>query len=220
MLLRGIAAGLAARVSLALRPASIPGNSGQATRQDGIKRRTSYAIGIIFLAATLAAFLCSGAAWGGEQPTSVQERTRSMGEQIVGTWRLGSIYEEDAGGEDIDQFGVAPTGLFMADRHGNFSFQIVSIAGRRYAAKGQSPIGMGGAGIIEAMTYFGTYAVNEQHHKLTLHVEYCLFRSCDSTDRTAELKILGDTMELISTVDTSLTGASYSRTFWKRGCCK
>jgi hypothetical protein len=143
-----------------------------------------------------------------------------MGEQIVGTWRLDSIYEEDAGGEDIDQFGPAPTGLFMADRHGNFSFQIVSVDGRRYAAKGQSTVRMDGAGMIEAMTYFGTYAVNERHHKLTLHVEYCMFRSCDNTDRTAELKIVDDTLELISTVDTSLTGASYSRTVWKRGCCK
>jgi hypothetical protein len=225
VLLRGIAAG-AARVSRAPPSAlptvvndnAIPGNSGQATRQDVIKSRTSPAIGIIFLAATLAALSRSGAARG-EQPY-LQERTRSIGEQIVGTWQLDSIYEEDAGGEEIDQFGVAPTGLFMADRNGNFSFQIVSIDGRRYAAKGQLLVGMGSAGIIEAMTYFGTYAVNERHHKLTLHVEYCLFRSCDNTNRTAELKIVGDTMEFISTVDTSPTGASYSHTVWKRSCCK
>ena len=95
MLLRGIAAGFAG-VSRALPSAlptvvhynAIPGNSGHATCQDGIKSRTSSAIGIIFLAATLAALPRSGAAWGGEQATSVQEHTRSMGEQIVGTWRL------------------------------------------------------------------------------------------------------------------------------------
>ena len=136
-------------------------------------------------------------------------------------WNMVARFDLRGGlGEDIDRFGVAPTGLFMADRNGNFSFQIMSIDGRRYAAKGLSPAGMGAAGIAEAMTYFGTYAVNERSHKLTLHVEYCLFRSCDNTDRTAELKILGDTMEFISTVDTSPTGASYSRTVWKRGCCK
>src|SRR5262245_37559299 len=100
------------------------------------------------------------------QPTSVQKHTQSMGEQIVGTWRLESIYEEDNRGEEISQFGVAPTGLFMADRHGNFSFQIMSIDGRRYAAKGLSSTSMGTAGIVEAMHYFGTYAVHEQNHKL------------------------------------------------------
>jgi len=228
MLLRGIAAGLAATVSRALLSAlptvihdnAIPNNSERTPRREGIKSRTSIVLGIIFLAVTLAALSRSGAASGSEPITHVQEHTLSMGEQIVGTWRLDSIYEEDAGGEQIDQFGVAPTGLFMADRHGNFSFQIVSIDGRRYAAKALSPVGMGAPGIIEAMTSFGTYAVNDRNHKLTLHVEYCLFRSCDHTDRTAELKILGDTMEFISTVDTLPTGASYSRTVWKRGCCK
>ena len=94
----------------------------------------------------------------------------------------------------------------------------MSINGRRYAAKGLSSADAGPAGIAEAMTYFGTYAVNEKNYKLTLHLAYCLFRSCDNTDRTAELKIIGDTMELISAVDTP-TGASYSRTVWKRRCC-
>jgi hypothetical protein len=177
-------------------------------------------IGVIFFAAMLASLSRSDAAWGSEQTTRVGEHALTIREQIVGTWRLDSIYEEDTRGEEINQFGVAPTGLFMADRHGNFSFQIMSIDGRRYAAKGLSPPSMGTAGIVEAMDYFGTYAVNERNHKLTLHVEYCLFRSCDNTDRTAELKIHGDTMELISTVDISPTGASYSRTVWKRVCCK
>jgi hypothetical protein len=193
---------------------------GHAKCHDVIKGKTRTAIVIIFLAATLAALPRLGAAWGGEQPTSVHKHTQSMGEQIVGTWRLESIYEEDTRGEEISQFGVAPTGLFMADRHGNFSFQIMSIDGRRYAAKGLSSTSMGTAGIVEGMHYFGTYAVNEQNHKLALHVEYCLFRSCDNTDRTAELKIHGDTLELISAIDTLPTGASYSRTVWKRVCCK
>jgi hypothetical protein len=223
---RGIAAGLAARVPRA-RPAAlptvahdsaIPTNSGTATREEGTKSRTSSVI-VIILAATLAGLSRTGASWAAERTTHVQDHTVSIGEQIVGTWWLDSIYEEDSRGEDIDQFGVPPTGLFTADRNGNFSFQIMSIDGRRYAAKDVLPAGIGVAGIAEAMTYFGTYGVNEQSHKFTLHVEYCLFRSCDNTDRTAEVKIIGDTMEFISTVDKSLTGASYSRTVWKRRCC-
>ena len=65
----------------------------------------------------------------------------------------------------------------MADRHGNFSFQIISIDGRRYTAKGLSPAGMGAAGIAEAMTYFGTYAVNKRNHKLTLHWNIAFFEA-------------------------------------------
>jgi Lipocalin-like domain len=92
-------------------------------------------IGAILLAAMLASLSRSDAAWGSERTIGGEEHALTMSEQIVGTWRLESIYEEDTRGEEINQFGVAPTGLFMADRHGNFSFQIMSIDGRRYAAK-------------------------------------------------------------------------------------
>src|SRR5262245_25539158 len=88
MLLRGIAAG-AARVSRAPPSAlptvvndnAIPGNSGQATRQDVIKSRTSPAIGIIFLAATLAALSRSGAARGDNRTyrnAPVQSESKSL----------------------------------------------------------------------------------------------------------------------------------------------
>src|SRR5262245_1188041 len=103
---------------------------GQAKCYDVIKGKTRTAIVIIFLAAILAALPRLGAAWGGEQPTSIQKHTQSMGEQIVGTWRLESNYEEDTRGRETSQFGVATTGQFMDDRHGNFSFRIMSIDGR------------------------------------------------------------------------------------------
>ena len=105
MLLRGIGAGIAAIVSRALSSAlptvthdsAIPSNSGQAVRQQGIKRRTSFVIAI-FLTATLAALSHTGAAWGAEQTTHVQHHTFSIGEQIVGTWWLDSIYEQELQG--------------------------------------------------------------------------------------------------------------------------
>ena len=53
-----------------------------------------------------------------------------------------------------------PTGLFMADRNGNFSFQIMSIDGRATRPKVYHQPSIGTNGISEAMTYFGTYAVN------------------------------------------------------------
>jgi hypothetical protein len=76
MLLRGIAAGMAARVSRALTSAvvhdnAIPSNSGQS--------RTSSVIGVIFLAATLAALSRTGTAWGAEQTTHEQDHPLSIG---------------------------------------------------------------------------------------------------------------------------------------------
>lgn len=182
--------------------------------------RTNLTLAVGLLAAMTCALAYPGVSRSAEQ-IRAQQPVTSIKEQIVGTWRLESIYEEDTGGEDIAQFGISPKGLFMADQQGNFSFQLMSANGRRYKAGSGSATGMTNAAhIIEAMTYFGSYAVAEQNHKLTLHVAYCLFRSCDRTERTAELRIHGDTMELVSAAESSPTGANYSFMIWKRECCR
>jgi len=141
----------------------------------------------------------------------------ALNEPIAGTWQLESLYEEDAGGEEIEQFGQAPRGLFMADRQGNFSFQVMSSEGRRYAALSRSPAGTAlSPGILDAMTYYGTYTFSEPGRVLTLHVAQCLFRSCDRTERIVDVKIRADTMEFTSAVVATPTGAAYSHMVWKR----
>ncbi len=182
--------------------------------------RINLTLAVGLLVAMAAALAYPGAARSAEQVRAPQKAT-SVKEQIVGTWRLASIFEQDAGAEDIAQFGPGQKGLFMADRQGNFSFQIMSSSGRRYAASGGSSAGMmKSARLVDAMTYFGTYAVDQQDHKLTLQVTTCLYRSCDKTERTAELRIRGNTMEFISAAEMSPTGAHYSHIVWKRECCR
>jgi len=106
-------------------PTVVANSSSQCGRGGALSRTV---IGVIFFAAMLASLSASYAAWGLEQAARAEEHALTIREQIVGTWRLDSIYEEDAGGEEINQFGVAPSGLFMADSHGNFSFQIMSVS--------------------------------------------------------------------------------------------
>jgi Lipocalin-like domain len=179
--------------------------------------RNSIAIGAVLLAATIAALPYSGVAGSA---TSRQRQPTPIKEQIAGTWQLVSIYEENGGGEDIDQFGNAPKGRFMLDRRGNFSFQIMSQDARAQSANTRAAvIKTRAGGNLEATTYFGTYLVDEASHKLTLQVAYCLFGSCDKIKRTAELKIRGNTLELTSAFEASPTGAPYSHTVWKRECC-
>jgi Lipocalin-like domain len=182
--------------------------------------RNTIAFGAGLLIATVAVLSYSGVARSAERAARDQVQLTSIKEQIAGTWQLVSIYEENYGGEDIYQFGTAPKGRFMVDRRGNFSFQIMNQDGRAYSANTRvAVIKTRAGGIVEATTYFGTYLVDEASHKLTLQVAYCLFRSCDKTERTAELKIHGNTMELMSVVGPSPTGAPSSHTIWKRECC-
>lgn len=46
-------------------------------------------------------------------------------EQLVGTWRLDSIYEENAAGEEIDTFGGNPEGYLVLDKSGHFSLEVL-----------------------------------------------------------------------------------------------
>jgi hypothetical protein len=140
---------------------------------------------------------------------------------IVGTWQLVSIYQEDDGGFEIDQFGGRPAGLFIADAEGNFSLQIMSNHPRRVLIGFPPAVVMArNDGLIEAVTYFGSYVVDEPTQTLTLHVAHCLFRGCDRTDRAAELKFHGNILQMISTVETSPTGAFYTHSMWRRACCR
>lgn len=175
-------------------------------------RKLDLALAVGLLAATAPLVPHSGGARSAELNN---QAPASLSRQIVGTWRLNSIYEEGVGGADIAEFGPTPRGFFMADRLGNFFLQLTS----NEAGAVSPTVVVPSAGVFEDIVYFGTYAVGEQEQKLTLHVASCLFRSCARTERTAELRIHGDTMELISSAETSPTGAFYSNIVWKRDCC-
>ena len=182
--------------------------------------RTHLVIGFCQLAMVTAVLACASAARSAEQARAGTAHA-SATTPIIGTWRLESIYEEDSGGEDIAQFGPAPNGLFMADGAGNFSFEVMASGASSQAAIGKPRLGKtDSAGMPQATAYFGTYVLDQRDRKLTLHVSNCLLRSCEETDRTAEVRIRGDTMELISAAESSPTGASYSHIVWKRRCCR
>ncbi len=173
---------------------------------------TNLALRAGLFAGATAVFAYSGVTMSAGQETA-REALVSPKEQIVGAWRLDSIYEEDVSGVGISQFGNRPKGLFMADWQGNFSFQVMSDDGQKAGSPdGSTP----SAGVLEALTYSGTYTLDEQDRELSLHVATCLFRSCSKTDRTTEITIRGDTMDLVSAVEASPTGASYSHMVWKR----
>lgn len=183
--------------------------------------RRSLMVGAGMLVTAMGALLSLTATQASEQLVRFQRSPAAMKEQLAGSWRLVSIYQENDGGEDVDQFGGVPEGLFMADREGNFSFQIMSNHGRHLFANSPPAVVMARYdGLLEAMTYFGAYAVDEEKRELTLLVAHCQFRGCDRADRKAELSIKGDTLTMTSAVEPSPTGAFYSYTVWKRECCR
>jgi hypothetical protein len=133
---------------------------------------------------------------------------------IVGVWTLVSIYEEDAGGEEINRFEDGAAGQLMADENGNFSLQMMNLSARRYSAVPPAQ-SIDASDLIDAITYFGTYFLDPTGERLTLRVERCLFRECDLMDQIITLKINGKVMEWVSIDAFSTTGAYYRQFVWQ-----
>lgn len=70
------------------------------------------------------------------------------------------------------------------------------------------------SGLMEAIAYFGTYKI--QGCLLTLEINYCLYRSCDKSDRRASISFVDEKLLLTSAVLESLTGSFYSSLMWHR----
>src|SRR5262245_33958557 len=152
-----------------------------------------------------------------DRPVVTAPIKSSMNKRIVGAWRLVDVYEENESGEDIEVFGTNPQGQFIASGGGQFSFQIVSGEGRRLAAhKHVITVTETGSGLREALTYFGTYVLDETKSTLTLKPRYCLFRSCDSTIRKTSVEFVNDNLVFTSVLGPSPTGSFYSRLVWRR----
>jgi hypothetical protein len=157
------------------------------------------------------ASLCVGIAL-----SAVQDRPYSpkIKQPLAGTWTLVSIYEEDAGGEEVNRFEGDAKGQLIADENGNFSLQIMNLGARRYSAT-PAPC-VDSSGLIDAMAYFGTYFLDSTGERLTLRVERCLFKECDLIDQVITSRINGNVMEWISFDAFSTTGAYYRQFVWQR----
>jgi hypothetical protein len=115
-----------------------------------VRRKISF--GLLFAAgATLTAFLSM----------SEISYAQSLKEQIVGTWRLVSIYNEENGAKTYN-FGDKPTGLLMFDRSGNV-MQFLSKPGAPKFAVSNRLKGTDAeyrAAMQSIIAGFGTYAVD------------------------------------------------------------
>ena len=159
-------------------------------------RRTA---SVLLLASVCALHFVGDAICGDRKPPN---------EDVVGTWRLVSLYDEDDEGLEVESLGLNPKGLLIFDSTGHFSFQIVGdilwgVSPRQTARQLRLS---GGPGVL---AYFGRYAVSSDG---VLHLQ----ADWDGTDRVADLALMGDQLELISSTLPSPTGSTYSHLVWKR----
>ena len=161
----------------------------------------------IFAVMPIIALIC-------QMPCLAQAQTPGS-HAIEGTWVLQSIYEENDGGEDIDRWGERPTGQFIADASGRFSFQLVGRGAIRFATASSSPA-CSQTSDREALAYAGKYELDPEQDRIRLEVEDATIIGWDGNHPTASINISQDRLDFVSSTETSPTGAFYTHMVWKR----
>jgi hypothetical protein len=123
-------------------------------------------------------------------------QSKSLKEQIVGTWILNSLVLSDQNGVKSTPWGEPPLGAFMFDEGGHFA-EIIA-----------NPDKDG------SIDYFGTYSVNEMRKEIVLHVVGSGAKRFDGTDaKRIVVSISDDAME---THNPAPSQGSSAESLWKR----
>jgi hypothetical protein len=152
-------------------------------------------------------------------PASAQQPTKTLAEQLVGTWDLVDNYAERADGTRFGAFGPNPSGRYMLDANGRFSYMIYGSARPKFVSNNRlegtaDEYKAAGQGVI---AFYGTYAVDERTRTVTWHVERCTFPNWEGSDRKTTIATL-DADNLSYTADPipSATGPYVPHVGWKR----
>ncbi len=121
----------------------------------------------------------------------------SVKQHIVGTWAVVST-ENVKGSTKTQPLGPHPVGYFMFDRSGHFSGQMMSPDLPKFAANNKNAgTDAENKAVVQGMiSTFGTYAVNEKDHSMTVHIIGSSFPNWSGTDQKRMIAFSGDTMTL------------------------
>jgi hypothetical protein len=143
---------------------------------------------------------------------AAQQKTPKDG--LVGAWKfVASTSQRDDGSAT---WGPNPKGSLIFTDSGRFSLQIM----RSDRPKYKSNTRMRGS-LIEnqattrgTLSYFGTYAVNEQDRTLTFHIESSSFPNLNDTDQKRTLTFSGDDLKLENSAPRRGSGSTLQ--VWER----
>src|SRR5690242_2582520 len=113
------------------------------------------------------------------------QQIKPLKEQLVGTWDLVSNYAVRQDGSRLDPFGPSPSGRYMLDAGGRFSYMIYGSGRPKYASNNrrEGTPEENKATVQGVIAFFGTYTVDESARTVTWHVERCTFPNWEGSDR-------------------------------------
>ena len=147
-----------------------------------------------------------------------QEPTKPLKERIVGTWDLVSNYAARQDGSRLDPFGPNPTGRYMLDATGHFSYMIYGSGRPRFASNNrrEGSAEENKAAVQGMIAFSGTYTVDEPTRTVTWRVEHCSFPNWEGSERKTIVTLNGDDLSYTADPIPSSAGPYIPHVTWKR----
>lgn len=171
-----------------------------------MKRAVKLFAGIVLLASAVA-------------PSAfAQQPTTPLIKQLVGTWDLVANYALRQDGTRLDPFGPNPSGRYMLDAAGNFSYMIYGSGRPKFASNNRREGTMeeNKATVQGVIAFYGTYTVDELARTVTWHVERCTFPNWEGSDRKTTVTVNGDELSYTADPIPSDAGPYIPHVTWRR----
>jgi len=130
-----------------------------------------------------------------------QAQSRSLKDEIVGTWSAVSQHV-DQDGKRLEPFGPNPKGIVVYDSHGRFVLVLQRASLPKFASNNRltGTVEENRAIVQGSIAYFGTYSIDENEKKINIHYDGSTYPNLDGEDQIRNVSISGDELTTISPV--------------------
>ena len=125
-------------------------------------------------------------------PSNAVSQQKSLKDQLVGTWTVVSWEQTRSDGNKFERFGTSPKGVNIFDANGRFFVMFARPDLPKIASNNPStPTPEEAKAIVGgAISYFGTYTVDEANKTITLRIEASSFPNQLGMDQKRTISIL------------------------------
>jgi hypothetical protein len=141
-------------------------------------------------------------------------QTKSLKDQLVGTWNLVSEVDTQSDGKKVDGFGTNPLGVYMFDANGHFAQMLMRSDLPKYANRLKGTAEQEKAVAQGSVAYYGTYTVNEADKVVNVHIVGGSFATFNGTEGKRVIASL--TADELKFTNPATSGGTSADSVWKR----
>jgi hypothetical protein len=147
-------------------------------------------------------------------PGNTVAQTKSLKDQLIGTWIFVSSVNTRADGSKFDAWGANPKGTTIFESNGHYAFMLMRSDLPKFTDRSKTTPEQGKAVVEGSIAYYGTYTVDEQSKTATLHVDGSTLSALNGTDQKRIIKSI--TADEMNTLNPATSDGSAADTMYKR----